>query len=86
VGPRACSWIKILLQFTASPFLVGGFGVSPLLSQNVGESSRCGSFTPTLPGKIFLKSREWVKQGHFKERVISDFAGVTRDYKFSPLQ
>ena len=24
---------------------MGDFGVSPLLSQNVGESSRCGSFT-----------------------------------------
>jgi hypothetical protein len=32
------------LQFAARPFLVGDFGVSPLLSQNVGESSRCGSF------------------------------------------
>jgi hypothetical protein len=35
------------LQFAARPFLVGDFGVSPLLSQNVGESSRCGSFTRT---------------------------------------
>jgi hypothetical protein len=41
---RERSWIKILLQFAARPFLVGDFGVSPLLSQNVGESSRCGSF------------------------------------------
>jgi hypothetical protein len=33
------------LQFAARPFLLGDFGMSPLLSQNVGESSRCGSFT-----------------------------------------
>jgi hypothetical protein len=32
------------LQFATRQFLVGDFGVSPLLSQNVGESSRCGSF------------------------------------------
>jgi hypothetical protein len=42
---RERSWIKILLQFAARPFLVDDFGVSPLLSQNVGESSRCGSFS-----------------------------------------
>jgi hypothetical protein len=35
------------LQFAARPFLVGDFGVSPLLSQNVGESSHCGSFNMT---------------------------------------
>jgi hypothetical protein len=53
---RERSWIKILLQFAARPFLVGDFGVSPLLSQNVGESSRCGSFSTLkflVPQEIF---------------------------------
>jgi hypothetical protein len=44
MGPRPLL-NKILLQFAARLFLVGDdFGVSPLLSQNVGESSLCGSF------------------------------------------
>jgi hypothetical protein len=42
------------LQFAARPFLVGDFGVSPLLSQNVGESSRCGSFNTYLKSAFQL--------------------------------
>jgi hypothetical protein len=39
-------------------FLVGDFGVPPLLSQNVGESSRCGSFTNVERDKTVLEDEE----------------------------
>jgi hypothetical protein len=47
------------LQFAARPFLVGDFGVSPLLSQNVGESSRCGSFSACHYTGIFLELKHF---------------------------
>jgi hypothetical protein len=46
-GPESALEQKSSCNLQQDPFLVGDFGVSPLLSQNVGESSRCGSFTTT---------------------------------------
>jgi hypothetical protein len=44
MGPRALLNKKSSCNLQQDPFLVGDFGVSPLLSQNVGEPSHCGSF------------------------------------------
>ena len=52
MGPRVLL-NKILLQFAARPFLVGDFGVLPLLSQNVGESSCCKSFRRSYRDKVW---------------------------------
>ena len=47
---------------------MGDFGVSPLLSQNVGESSRCGSFTISVEA---LALTVITMQGQIKQlRVI----------------
>jgi hypothetical protein len=43
--PRERSWIKSPPAVCSKTVSHEWFGVSPLLSQNVGESSRCGSFS-----------------------------------------
>jgi hypothetical protein len=45
LGARERSWNKSPLAVCSKTISHEWFGVSPLLSQNVGESSHCGSFT-----------------------------------------
>jgi hypothetical protein len=66
-----CSWIKSPLAVCSKTISPEWFGVSPLLIQNVVESSRCGSFT-TLDLFLDQSIHHWVRiTAHIKGKRVT---------------